>query len=78
MPKRGETRPFKVQFRYPNGVNGKTPHPSENSALYAGRAIARRGAKVEVFHVDPETKVRTDLAAYGEDNEPPEDDSDLL
>lgn len=78
MPKRGETRPFKVQFRYPNGVGGKAPHPSEESALFTGRGIARRGAKVEVFHIDPETKVRTDIAAYDENNEPPEDDSDLV
>lgn len=79
MPKRGERVPYRIEFQYPGQGKNRHVKSSKDSAQAEGIEIARRGATVRVFHVDPDSQKETDLAVYDENNPPPpkDDDEDL-
>ena len=62
----GTTRPYKVDYRYPNGIGGRGSRPTADEAHRLGADIAGRGGSATVHH-HPNGGALTLLGRYGPD-----------
>jgi hypothetical protein len=61
MPKRGEFLPWRIVFRYPNGVKGTEVLRSVDDVMREGAALLHRGADIDIAQVDPVSRKATVL-----------------
>jgi hypothetical protein len=79
IPKRGQRRPYKVEYQHPSqGRVVRIAKGDEFGALIEARQLARRGAEVWVFYLDPDNNERTELAHHVAEDPPPYDRDDSL
>ncbi len=76
MAKRGQFYPYRVAFDYPNAGHGVIPLMTVEDVNREGMALLRRGASIEVHHVDRESRQRKLLTSATPADLPPEEDED--
>jgi hypothetical protein len=77
IPKRGQRRPYKGEYQHPSqGRVVRIAKGDEFGALIEARQLARRGAEVWVFYLDPDSNERTELAYHVAEDPPPDDRDD--
>lgn len=61
MAKKGEFFPWRIIFRYPDGIGGSRPMRSVDDVLRQGAALLYRGADIDISKVNKETRESTVL-----------------